>query len=86
MAGVLERIGWPQRRLAIKNRSLAPRVDRRVLELQTAKEILAEVFQVKISDVEEMILNRYEESCYVKRLREEEEMWPQEFVLGECVQ
>ena len=35
-------------------------MDLRVLELQ-AKEILAEIFGVRISDVEEMIQNRYEE-------------------------
>ena len=33
--------------------------DRRALELQTAKEILAEVFHVRISEVDEMIANRF---------------------------
>ena len=56
-------------------------MDLRVLELQAAKEILAEVFGVRISDVEEMIQNRYEEVCYVKPDYEETEQWPREFVL-----
>jgi hypothetical protein len=32
----------------------------KALELQTAKEILAEVFRVRISQVDEMIQNRFE--------------------------
>jgi hypothetical protein len=79
MAGVLERIRWPQKR-ASENSLPAPRVDRRILELQVAKEILAEIFGVRASDVEEMITNRYEEACY--RNNEPEE-WPQELWVGE---
>jgi len=56
-------------------------VDLRVLELQAAKEILAEVFRVRVSDVEEMIQNRYDEVCYVKPGYEETEQWPRELVL-----
>jgi hypothetical protein len=56
-------------------------VDLRVLELQEAKEILAEVFRVRVSDVEEMIQNRYDEVCYVKPGYEETEQWPRELVL-----
>ena len=82
MAGVLERIRWPQKRSVIGHSSVAPsKVDLRVLELQAAKEVLAEVFGVRISDVEEMIQNRYEEFCYVKPGYEETEPWPREFVL-----
>jgi hypothetical protein len=40
-------------------------VDLNVLELQTAKEILAEVFHTRPADVEEMIQKRLEE----KRVR-----------------
>jgi hypothetical protein len=49
----------------------------RILELQTAKEILAEIFGVGVSDVEEMILNRYEEACYGNSEPEEwlQELW-----------
>jgi hypothetical protein len=79
MAGVLERIGWSPKR-ALENSSPAPRADRRILELQAAKEILAEIFGVRISDVEEMILNRYEEACYRNNGPEE---WPQELWVGE---
>ena len=81
MAGVLERLRWPQRKLVVGHCSSAPKVDLRVLELQAAKEVLAEVFGVRISDVEEMIQNRYNEVCYVKPDYEETEQWPREFVL-----
>ena len=83
MAGVLERIRWPQKRAVIGQSSSAPKVDLRVLELQAAKEILAEIFRVRISDVEEMIQNRYEEPCHGNNSYEETEQWPQEFVLVE---
>ena len=56
-------------------------MDLRVLELQAAKEVLAEVFGVRISDVEEMIQNRYDEVCYAKPDYEETEQWPREFML-----
>ena len=59
---IINKIHWPQRNVG--DSPLAPRVDRRILELQTAKEILAEIFSVGVSDVEEMILNRYEEASY----------------------
>jgi len=75
MAGILELIGWSPKRV-LANSFPALKVDRRILELQAAKEILAEIFGVSISDVEEMILNRYEDACY--RNNESEE-WPQEF-------
>jgi hypothetical protein len=78
MAGIPERIHWPQKR-ALADSSPAHKVDRRILELQTAKEILAEIFGVGISDVEEMILNRYEEDCYRNDGPEE---WPQELWVG----
>ena len=83
MAGVLERLRWPQKKAIIGNCSSAPRVDLRTLELQAAKEILAEIFGVRISDVEEMILNRYDEVRYAKLSYEETEQWPREFVLNE---
>jgi hypothetical protein len=81
MAGVLERIRWPQKKRVVVHSSTAPKVDLRVLELQEAKEILAEVFRVRVSDVEEMIQNRYDEVCYVKPGYEETEQWPRELVL-----
>jgi hypothetical protein len=83
MAGVLERIRWPQKKLVVVNSSLAPRLDLRVLELQVAKEILAEIFSVRISDVEEMIQNRYGAVCIEANRYEDTEQWPREFLLGE---
>ena len=79
MAGVLERVKWPQKRIAQELRhSRTRRVDQKILELQAAKEILAEVFDVVISDVEEMIRNRYAD---VRCRKESDELWPREFQL-----
>jgi len=51
---------WPWRREA---RPIEPRqaADLKVLELQTAKEILAEIFHTRPGEVEEMIPRRLEE-------------------------
>ncbi len=59
----------------------SPPVDPMILELQTAKEILAEVFQVRVSEVDEMILNRYDDVRYEENSSEDGEMWPREFQL-----
>lgn len=83
MAGVLERIGWQQKRSVVGHTPTAPLADLMVLELQIAKEILAEVFRVRVSDVEEMIQNRYDEICYARPYHEETESWPREFMLNE---
>jgi hypothetical protein len=57
MAGVLVQLGWPlQKRPRIERRVLTSRTsDRKALELQTAKEILEEVFGTTSAEVEEMI-------------------------------
>ena len=56
-------------------------VNPRVLELETAKRILEEIFH---ADVEEMIRMRLEEKNWSKEnWQEEEKMWPREFCLGE---
>ena len=56
----------------------------RLMELETAKEVLAEIFHARPSDVEEMIQMRLEEKNWSKEnWQEEEEMWPREFCLGE---
>ena len=73
MAGVLERIRWPQKKLVVGHSSTTPKVDLRVLELQAAKEILAEVFRVRVSNVEDMLQNRYDDICYAKPDYEETE-------------
>lgn len=83
MAGVLERIRRQQKKLVVRHSSSAPKVDLRVLELQAAKEILAEIFGVRIPDVEEMIQNRYEEVCFGANRYEKMEQWPRTFLLEE---
>ena len=56
-------------------------VSTKQMELETAKEILQEVFHARPSDVEYMILNRLEErGC---RQECEEGSWPATFSLGE---
>ncbi len=50
-------------------------------ELETAKEILAEVFRIGISEVEEMILNRFDEAQISEDRHEDRELWPQELRL-----
>ena len=81
MAGVLELIrgSQPQRRLLGVSKK-TPWVDPKVLELLAAKEILAEVFGMKISEVEEMLRQRteeVEEPCQ----KEEGGLWPESFSL-----
>lgn len=70
---------WPWRRQA---RKVEPRqaFSIRAQELETAKEILVEVFHARPGEVEEMIQRRLEESGPVER---EEERWPATFCLGE---
>ena len=51
------------------------------LELETAKEILAEVFRVRLSEVDEMIQNRFEAAD--DDGSKENGLWPQEFWLEE---
>ena len=60
--------------------------DPKARELETAKEILAEVFRIRISEVEDMIRNRFEEAHIseahiVEDRPEERGLWPQEFRL-----
>ncbi|HNX39021.1 MAG TPA: hypothetical protein PKK11_00450 [Methanothrix sp.] len=50
----------------------------KALELQTAKEILAEVFQIRLSEVDEMIISRFEAR---EAAAKEDGLWPQEFLL-----
>ena len=60
--------------------------DSKARELETAKEILAEVFRIRVSEVEEMIRSRFEEAhiseAHIPEVRPEERgPWPQEFRL-----
>ena len=70
MAGVLERLGWPQKEAVVC------RSDRKTMELEAAREILAEVFGVKLSEVDEMIKNRFQAG--EERRSMDGELWPQE--------
>jgi hypothetical protein len=58
-------------------------VNPRLLELQTAKQILEEIFHARPSDIDEMIQMRLEEKNWSKESWQEEEPWPREFCLGE---
>ena len=76
MAGVLEQLIRPQKRAVVH---CTFRMNPKALELQTAKEILAEVFRVRISEVDEMIQNRFEKVPSKEACGEEDGLWPQEF-------
>jgi hypothetical protein len=76
MAGVFELLIRPLKR-AVSHR--ASRADLKAMELVAAKEILAEVFRIQVSDVEEMIQSRFE--AHSEACREEDGLWPQEFWL-----
>ena len=69
MAGVFEQLIRPQNKAAHQ--------DMKAMELEAAKEILAEVFRVRLSEVDEMIRCRFEVEVSVK----EDGLWPQEFRL-----
>ena len=51
------------------------------MELQTAKEILAEVFGIRLQDVDEMIQNRFEAVGPEDTGTKQDGLWPQEFRL-----
>jgi len=78
MAGVLERMRRPRKQL-VKPCVPLSAIPLRALELQTAKEILAETFRISIPEVEEMIQNRFEEACSQECRQEEDGQWPREF-------
>jgi hypothetical protein len=69
---------WPWRlRGAIEPKPMASRA----MELETAKEILAEVFHARPGEVEEMIRSRLEERSRPEE--REEGRWPATFCLGD---
>ena len=74
MAGVLEQLIRPQKMAVVH-------CNPKALELQTAKEILAEVFKVRLSEVDEMIRNRFEATGFEGVVSKEEGLWPAEFCL-----
>jgi hypothetical protein len=56
--------------------------DPKALELEAAKEILAEVFRVNIPDEDEMIQNRFDQAHFHDD-HEEDGLWPREFWLDD---
>ncbi|MCX6673863.1 MAG: hypothetical protein NTY37_08815 [Methanothrix sp.] len=78
MAGVLEQLIRPRKRAVVHCTS---RMNPKALELQTAKEILAEVFRVRVSEVDEMIQNRFDQARSQDDRHDEDGQWPQEFWL-----
>ena len=94
MAGILQ-LRKPRRQLIAGNAAM-PGTNPKVLELQAAIEILAEVFGVSASEVDEMLKQRYEESLerpkasrrkrtqgepLLKHRYNEVQVWPMEFCL-----
>ena len=69
MAGVLEQLIRPQKRAVVHCNPNA-------LELEAAREILAEVFGVRLSEVDEMILNRFDEVSSQEACGENDGLWP----------
>ena len=70
MAGVFEQLFRPQQKTIYQ--------DQKAMELEAAREILAEVFGVRLSEVDEMIQSRFEAEEMGSK---EEGLWPQEFRL-----
>ena len=68
MAGVLGHLLRPQKKA----------MSQKAMELEVAREILAEVFRVRLSEVDEMIQNRFEAEDMGPK---ESGLWPQEFRL-----
>jgi len=66
MAGVLEQLFRPQKK------AMSPKD----MELEAAREILAEVFGVRLSEVDEMIWSRFGAEDEGSK---ESGLWPQEF-------
>jgi hypothetical protein len=73
MAGVLGHLLRPQKKA----------MSQKAMELEAAREILAEVFRVRLSEVDEMIRNRFEAASSEGVVSKEEGLWPAEFWLEE---
>jgi len=78
MTGVLERLMGSQKKHELPQKN--PTADQ-TAQLQSAKEILAEVFGIDLSDVDEMIQNRFAEAKTTGG-EHETELWPVEFSLS----
>lgn len=58
-------------------------MSQKAMELEAAREILAEVFRVRVSEVDEMIQNRFEAAGNDDIVSKENRLWPAEFWLAE---
>jgi len=87
MAGVLECV-IKSKRQVVKPGQPFSNVNSKALELQTAKEILAEVFHARVSDVEDMIQRRLDEKSLsqVECQFGEKAPWPEMFWVEETSQ
>jgi len=65
------------------NTGLPRQVNTKQLELETAKEMLAEIFHARLEDVEDMIHSRLEMRSCRQECMKEERLWPVSFSLGE---
>jgi hypothetical protein len=74
MAGVLEQLIRPQKKAMHRS-------ELKAMELQTAKEILAEVFRVRLSEVDEMLQNLVEKTPSEGACCEKDGLRSQEFWL-----
>lgn len=76
MAGVFGKL--------LRSRKRVVQRSTKALELESAKEILAEVFHVRLSVVEDMIQNRLEERSLAveQEAFSEDGRWPAAFCLG----
>ena len=87
MAIVPERMRRPRKHLIKPAQSNM--ADARALQLETAKQILAEVFHARLSDVEDMIMRRLTEKCRPEekgRIKENRSFaewgtWPEMFLV-----
>ncbi len=77
MAGVLERMRR-SRKQPVKSGIHLSAIPSKALELEIAKEILAEVFRVRLSEVDEMIQIRFKATCREEIGSKEDSLWPQE--------
>ena len=68
MAGVLEQLFRSQKNA----------MSQKAMELEAAREILAEVFGVRLSEIDEMIRCRF---VIEEKVPKEDGLWPQEFRL-----
>lgn len=72
------------RRHNVRHNSEPKKISSRLLELQAAKEILAEIFHARPEDIEDMIQGRLEEKSRAgEQMLSPGELWPEAFCLGE---